>query len=37
MLRDVPTGTSEAKLQEVFSFDGCPQVKSIRADVANTW
>jgi len=37
ILREVPADTSEAAVREIFNFEGCKRIASLRSDIENTW
>ena len=37
ILREISSATPEKRLEEIFTWEGCPTVKSIRKDVKDTW
>ena len=37
ILRDVPPDTTEDDVRELFQFDDCPAIESLRPDVAHCW
>lgn len=37
IIREVPEGTAESHVRELFTFDKCPPIKSLHLDVANCW
>jgi hypothetical protein len=37
ILRDIPADTPEESVREIFNFDGCRHIVSIRSDIENTW
>ena len=37
ILREVPNDVKEENVRELFTFDSCPPIQSVRIDVANCW
>jgi len=37
ILREIPSDTSEDEVREIFHFEGCRPIVSIRSDIENTW
>jgi len=37
ILREMPASATQEQVEAVFSWEGCPQVKSVHPDVANCW
>jgi len=37
ILRDIPSTASEEEVREIFNFDGCKPITSMRSDIENTW
>jgi hypothetical protein len=37
IIREVPEGTQESHIRELFTFEKCPQIQSLHLDVANCW
>ena len=37
ILREVPSAVEEENVRELFAFEGCPPVQSVRLEVANCW
>ena len=37
ILREIPSDAPEAEVKEIFNFEGCKPINSIKADVENTW
>lgn len=37
IVREVPEGTKEQQIRDLFTFDKCPPIQSLRLDVANCW
>ena len=37
ILRDIPSNTSEADVREIFNFDSCRPISSMRSDIGDTW
>lgn len=37
ILREIPSDTPEAEVREIFNFEGCKPVHSVRSDVGDTW
>jgi len=37
VLREVPQGIEDAQIRQLFTFNDCPQVQSMKQDVANCW
>jgi hypothetical protein len=37
ILREVPSSVEEDQVRELFAFEKCPPVQSVRLDVANCW
>ena len=37
ILREVPNDVTEDNVRELFTFESCPPVQSVRSDVANYW
>lgn len=37
ILREMPDSATQEQVEAVFSWDGCPQVKSVHPDVGYYW
>lgn len=37
ILREIPSDTAEAEVREIFAFEGCKQIISMRSDIGDTW
>ena len=37
ILREIPTDSSEEEVREIFAFDGCKPISSMRSDIGDTW
>lgn len=37
ILRDIPTETPEEEVREIFNYEGCKNIVSIRGDIGDTW
>ncbi len=37
ILREIPADTPEALVREIFNFEGCKRIASLRSDIENTW
>ena len=37
IIRDVPEGTQDSHIRDLFSSETCPQIQSLYPDVANCW
>lgn len=37
ILREMPATATQQQVEEIFSWEGCPQVKSVHADVGYCW
>ena len=37
IIREVPEGTEESHIRQLFTFDSCPSIESLHLDVANCW
>lgn len=37
ILRDIPADTPEEEVRDVFRFDSCKSIVSLRSDIENTW
>lgn len=37
ILREIPTATPEAEVREIFNYEGCKPISSIRSDIGDTW
>jgi hypothetical protein len=37
ILREIPSDTAEAEVREIFNFEGCKQITSMRSDIGDTW
>jgi hypothetical protein len=37
ILREIPSDAAEEEVKEIFNFDGCKQISSIRSEIGDTW
>ena len=37
ILREIPSDVTEAEVKEIFNFDGCKTISSMRSDIGDTW
>jgi hypothetical protein len=37
IIRDVPEGTADSHVRDLFTFEKCPPIQSLHLDVANCW
>jgi len=37
IIREVPEGTEESRIRDLFTFEKCPPIQSLHLDVANCW
>ena len=37
IIREVPEGTEESHIRQLFTFESCPAIESLHLDVANCW
>lgn len=37
ILRDIPSQTPEAEVKEIFAFESCRPITSMRSDIGDTW
>lgn len=37
ILREIPSDASEDEVKEIFNYDGCKRISSIRSDIGDTW
>jgi hypothetical protein len=37
ILREIPSDTTEVEVREIFAFEGCKQITSMRSDIGDTW
>lgn len=37
ILREIPSDTAEAEVREIFAFEGCKPISSMRSDIGDTW
>lgn len=37
ILREIPSDAPEAEVREIFSFEGCKLVTSLRSEIGDTW
>lgn len=37
ILREIPSDTAESEVREIFAFEGCKQISSMRSDIGDTW
>lgn len=37
ILREIPSDATEEEIREIFNFEGCRPVQSMRPDIENTW
>lgn len=37
ILRDIQSDASEEEVREIFNFEGCKPILSLRSDIGNTW
>jgi len=37
ILREIPNDTNEEEIKQIFDFDGCKPIISMRSDIENTW
>jgi len=37
ILREISADTPEAAVREIFNFEGCKRISSLRSDIENTW
>ena len=37
ILREIPSDAPEEEVKEIFNYDGCKPISSIRSDIGDTW
>lgn len=37
ILRDVPSDAEELEVKEIFNYEGCRNISSIKSDIGDTW
>ena len=37
ILREIPSDAPEEEIREIFQFDGCKNIASLRSDIGDTW
>lgn len=37
ILREIPSATPIDEVKEIFNFEGCKQISSIRSEIGDTW
>lgn len=37
ILRDIPSDAPEEEVKEIFNYEGCKPISSIRSDIGDTW
>ena len=37
ILREIPSDAAEEEVREIFAFDGCKPIVSMRSDIGDTW
>ena len=37
ILREIPSDTPESEVKEIFNFETCKPIHSVRSDVGDTW
>lgn len=37
ILREIPSESPEEEVKEIFNYDGCKQISSIRSEIGDTW
>ena len=37
ILRDIPSNAPESEVREIFAFDSCKAISSLRSDIGDTW
>ena len=37
ILREIPSDATEEEVKEIFNFDGCKTISSMRSDIGDTW
>ena len=37
ILREIPSDTAESEVREIFEFEGCKLISSMRSDIGDTW
>jgi hypothetical protein len=37
ILREIPPDVEESEVREIFNFEGCKPIVSMRSDIGDTW
>jgi hypothetical protein len=37
ILREIPSDAPEEEVREIFAFEGCKAISSMRSDIGDTW